>query len=97
MRGLPAGAWVAQHVAVDTEAEAIQWRERRPALSEARVVALLNERNVRYFVVVSGPFASSAEGRAFLGRLPGKPLNHWIRRATDVQGRLDPAAAGAAG
>jgi hypothetical protein len=93
---LDPAAWVVQHLVLDSPAAVADWRNRHAGLASSQVVAIRRPRSeARAYALVSGPFASAADARAFLAR-PGVPPDHWMRRASGLQGDLDRSALAAA-
>jgi len=86
--GLKTGAWVVQHVALDTLPELLAWQSQYKALSSAQAVALRRPTGERYWVLVSGPFISLERANAF-AQSPGVPKNHWSRGVASLQASLD--------
>jgi hypothetical protein len=86
--GLKAGAWVVQHVALNTLPELLAWQAQYNALSNAQAVALRRPSGERYWVLVSGPFISLERANAF-AQSPGVPKNHWSRGVASLQASLD--------
>jgi hypothetical protein len=89
---LKAGAWVVQHVALDTLPELRAWQAQHKALANAQAVALRRPNGDRYWVLVSGPFTSLDRANAF-ARSPGVPNNHWSRGVASLQASLDKTTA----
>lgn len=89
---LDPAAWVVQHLVLDSPTAVADWRNRHAGLASSQIVAIRRPRSeARAYALVSGPFASAADARAFLAR-PGVPPDHWMRRASGLQGDLDRSA-----
>lgn len=86
--GLKRGAWVVQHVALDSLDELKAWQAQHPALVDGQVVPLRRPTGQRYWVLVSGPFNSLEAANAFASS-PGVPKNHWSRGVASLQASLD--------
>lgn len=86
--GLKRGAWVVQHVALDSWDELKAWQAQHPALVDGQAVALRRPNGQRYWVLVSGPFSSLEAANAFASS-PGVPKNHWSRGVASLQASLD--------
>ena len=87
-RQLKTGAWVVQHVALDSLRETQTWQAQYPALKQAQAVPLLRPNGQRYWALVSGPFTSLEQANAF-AQTPGVPKNHWSRGVASLQSSLD--------
>ncbi len=86
--GLKQGAWVVQHVALDSLDELKAWQAQHPALADGQAVPLRRPTGQRYWVLVSGPFNSLELANAFASS-PGVPKNHWSRGVASLQASLD--------
>lgn len=86
--GLKQGAWVVQHVALDSLEELKVWQAQHPALVDGQAVSLRRPTGQRYWVLVSGPFNSLELANAFAAS-PGVPKNHWSRGVASLQASLD--------
>lgn len=86
--GLKQGAWVVQHVALDSLDELKAWQAQHPALVDGQAVPLRRPTGQRYWVLVSGPFNSLESANAFAAS-PGVPKNHWSRGVALLQASLD--------
>jgi hypothetical protein len=86
--GLKQGAWVVQHVALDSLDELKAWQAQHPALVDGQAVPLRRPTGQRYWVLVSGPFNSLELANAFASS-PGVPKNHWSRGVASLQASLD--------
>ena len=86
--GLKLGAWVVQHVALDSLDELKSWQAQHPALVDGQAVPLRRPTGQRYWVLVSGPFNSLEAANAFAAS-PGVPKNHWSRGVASLQASLD--------
>jgi hypothetical protein len=85
---LKLGAWVVQHVALDSLDELKSWQAQHPALVDGQAVPLRRPTGQRYWVLVSGPFNSLEAANAFAAS-PGVPKNHWSRGVASLQASLD--------
>jgi len=87
---IPAGFYV-QHMS-SGEREVVEsfWR-RNPSLRQARLVELTRiGAEGPNFVLLSGPFATINQARAFMNR-PGLPKDMWVREASKIRPLLPPA------
>jgi len=66
------------------------WR-RNPSLRQARLVELTRiGAEGPNFVLLSGPFPTINQARAFMNR-PGMPKDMWVREASKIRPLLPPA------
>lgn len=86
--GLKRGAWVVQHVALDSLDEVKAWQAQHPALVDGQAVPLRRPNGQRYWVWVTGPFNSLDAANAFASS-PGVPKSHWSRGVASLQASLD--------
>jgi hypothetical protein len=87
---IPAGFYV-QHMS-SGEREVVEgfWR-RNPSLRQARLVELTRiGAEGPNFVLLSGPFATINQARAFMNR-PGLPKDMWVREASKIRPLLPPS------
>ena len=87
---IPAGFYV-QHMS-SGEREVVEsfWR-RNPSLRQARLVELTRiGAEGPNFVLLSGPFPTINQARAFMNR-PGMPKDMWVREASKIRPLLPPA------
>ena len=95
---MPRGTFLVQHIAVPTYQEAMLWLQRHPDFGSAQVVATyLPTQKLPHYVIVSGPFASLAEAKVFVGQRV-MPKDSWVRSALSMKEQFTPTpAAGEAG
>ena len=95
---MPRGTFLVQHIAVPTYQEAMLWLQRHPDFGSAQVVATyLPTQKLPHYVIVSGPFASLAEAKVFVGQRV-MPKDSWVRSALSIKEQFTPTpAAGEAG
>lgn len=83
-RGLAPGFYV-QHASRGTRAEVERFKAQNPVLSRARVIRLKRQGAPGdNWVLLSGPFASLDQARAFLAR-KGIPSDSWVRPASALR------------
>jgi hypothetical protein len=83
-RGLAPGFYV-QHTSRGTRAEVERFKAQNPVLSRARVIRLKRQGAPGdNWVLLSGPFASLDQARAFLAR-KGIPSDSWVRPASALR------------
>ena len=83
-RGLAPGFYV-QHASRGTRAEVERFKAQNPVLSRARVIRLIRQGAPGdNWVLLSGPFASLDQARAFLAR-KGVPSDSWVRPASALR------------
>jgi hypothetical protein len=83
-RGLAPGFYV-QHASRSTRAEVERFKAQNPVLSRARVIRLKRQGAPGdNWVLLSGPFASLDQARAFLAR-KGIPSDSWVRPASSLR------------
>lgn len=83
-RGLAPGFYV-QHASRGTRAEVERFKAQNPVLSRARVMRLKRQGAPGdNWVLLSGPFASLDQARAFLAR-KGIPSDSWVRPASALR------------
>jgi hypothetical protein len=83
-RGLAPGFYV-QHASRGTRAEVERFKAQNPTLSKARVIRLTRQGAPGdNWVLLSGPFASLDQARAFLAR-KGVPSDSWVRPASALR------------
>jgi hypothetical protein len=83
-RGLAPGFYV-QHASRSTRAEVERFKAQNPVLSRARVIRLKRQGAPGdNWVLLSGPFASLDQARAFLAR-KGIPSDSWVRPASALR------------
>ena len=95
---MPRGTFLVQHIAVPTYQEAMLWLQRHPDFGSAQVVATyLPTQKLPHYVIVSGPCASLAEAKVFVGQRV-MPKDSWVRSALSIKEQFTPTpAAGEAG
>ena len=95
---MPRGTFLVQHIAVPTYQEAMLWLQRHPDFGSAQVVATyLPTQKLPHYVIVTGPFASLAEAKVFMGQRV-MPKDSWVRSALSMKEQFTPTpAAGDAG
>lgn len=89
IKSIPAGFYV-QHMS-SGEREVVEsfWR-RNPSLRQARLVELTRiGADGPNFVLLSGPFSTINQARAFMNR-PGLPKDMWVREASKIRPLLPP-------
>jgi septal ring-binding cell division protein DamX len=83
-RGLAPGFYV-QHASRGTRAEVERFKSQNPVLAKARVIQLKRQGAPGdNWVLLSGPFASLDQARAFLAR-KGIPPDSWVRPASALR------------
>lgn len=83
-RGLAPGFYV-QHASRGTRAEVERFKSQNPVLAKARVIQLKRQGAPGdNWVLISGPFASLDQARAFLAR-KGIPPDSWVRPASALR------------
>ena len=83
-RGLAPGFYI-QHASRGTRAEVERFKAQNPVLSRARVIRLKRQGAPGdNWVLLSGPFASLDQARAFLAR-KGIPSDSWVRPASSLR------------
>lgn len=85
----PGTSWVVQHAVARRAGTLIDLRARQPVLAGARIAALTRNDGQVYFALVSGPFGSVADARAFEKDLPQLASPSWVRSVAGVKRELE--------
>ena len=95
VKAMPTGTFLVQHAATPRFQDAMQWRQRFPALDKAKVVAVRSPNDKLWsFVVLSGPYVSLLEAVKY-SKNPGLPLAAQIRSARSLKAQFKtPSEAG---
>jgi hypothetical protein len=85
----PESSWLVQHAVSWRASDMLDLRSRQPALADARVVALFRNDGRVYYALVSGPFDTAADARAFDKDLPKLQTPSWVRSVARVKRELE--------
>lgn len=89
LKQLPASSWVVQLAAFDTEKEVVAFKRSHKLYANARIMTPRKKGgNKRYFILISGPFASKSEADAYMQSSPllGKA---WLRGSQSLKTQFE--------
>ncbi|PIT79863.1 SPOR domain-containing protein [Limnohabitans sp. JirII-31] len=89
LKQLPPNSWVVQLAAFDTEKEVVAFKRSHKLYASARIMTPRKKGgNKRYFILVSGPFASKSEADAYMQSSPllGKA---WLRGSQSLKTQFE--------
>jgi hypothetical protein len=89
LKQLPPNSWVVQLAAFDTEKEVVAFKRSNKLYASARIMTPRKKGgNKRYFILVSGPFASKSEADAYMQSSPllGKA---WLRSSQSLKTQFE--------
>lgn len=88
----PESSWLVQHAVSLRAEDMLALRSGQPALADARIVAFFRGDGRVIYALVSGPFDTAADARAFEKDLPKQSAPAWVRSVARVKRELeDPA------
>jgi septal ring-binding cell division protein DamX len=81
---LPAGGWMLQHAAFDTQQEIELLQSKQASFKEARVLKTKRKSGASYFILVTGPYATRQEAEDLIKTDPAMAKS-WLRATKSVK------------
>lgn len=81
---LPAGGWMLQHAAFDTQQEIELFQSKQASFKEARVLKTKRKSGASYFILVTGPYATRQEAENLIKTDPAMAKS-WLRATKSVK------------
>lgn len=84
---LPAGGWMLQHAAFDTQQEIELLQAKQASFKEARVLKTKRKSGASYFILVTGPYATRQEAENLIKTDPAMAKS-WLRATKSVKNQF---------
>ena len=84
---LPAGGWMLQHAAFDTQQEIELLQSKQASFKEARVLKTKRKSGASYFILVTGPYATRQEAENLIKTDPAMAKS-WLRATKSVKNQF---------
>ncbi len=81
---LPAGGWMLQHAAFDTQQEIELFQSKQASFKEGRVLKTKRKSGASYFILVTGPYATRQEAESLMKTDPAMAKS-WLRATKSVK------------